>query len=84
MFFSIKIFNRWKILLQKIIEKTISIENPIFEKSVSVKTKKHLIDLRSQREKVMFKTSQSKTLEIVEKILSDLQVKTEGTPRSTA
>ena len=31
----------------------------------------------------MFKTSQSKTLEIVEKILSDLKVKTEGTSTST-
>ena len=43
-----------------------------------------MIDLPSQREKVMFKTSQSKTLEIVEKMLSDLKVKTEGTSRSTA
>ena len=32
----------------------------------------------------MFKTSQSKMLEIVDKILSDLKVKTEGTSRSTA
>ena len=32
----------------------------------------------------MFKTSQSKTLEIVEKMLSDLKVKTEGTSRSIA
>ena len=32
----------------------------------------------------MFKTSQSKTLEIVEKMLSDLKVKTKGTSRSTA
>ena len=31
----------------------------------------------------MFKTSQSKTLEVVEKMLSDLKVKTEGTSRST-
>ena len=43
-----------------------------------------MIDLPSQREKVMFKTSQSKTLEIVEKMLSDLKVKTESTSRSTA
>ena len=43
-----------------------------------------MIDIPSQREKVMFKTSQSKTLEIVEKILSDLKVKIEGTSRSTA
>ena len=69
---------------EKIIEKTVSIENPVFEKSVSIKTEKSLIDLLSQREKVMFKTSQSKTLEIVEKMLSDLKVKTEGTSRNTA
>ena len=69
---------------EKIIEKTVSIENPVFEKSVSIKTEKPLIDLLSQREKVMFKTSQSKTLEVVEKMLSDLKVKTEGTSRSTA
>ena len=31
----------------------------------------------------MFKTSQSKTFEIVQKILSDLKVKTEGTSTST-
>ena len=43
-----------------------------------------MIDLPSQREKVMFKTSQSKTLEVVEKMLSDLKVKTEGTSRSVA
>ena len=36
-----------------------------------------MIDLSSQRENVMFKTSQSKTLEVVEKMLSDLKVKTE-------
>ena len=55
----------------------------VSEKSVPVKTEKPLIDLPSQREKVMFKTSQSKTLEIVEKMLSDLKVKTEGTSTST-
>ena len=43
-----------------------------------------MIDLPSQREKVIFKTSQSKTLEVVEKMLSDLKVKTEGTSRSAA
>ena len=32
----------------------------------------------------MFKISQSKMLEVVDKILSDLNVKTEGTSRSTA
>ena len=43
----------------------------VFEKYVSVKTEKPLIDLPSQREKVMFKTSQSKMLEVVDKMLSD-------------
>ena len=32
----------------------------------------------------MLKTSQSKMLEVVDKMLSDLKVKTEGTSRSTA
>ena len=59
------------------------VEKPVSEKSVSVKTEKPLIDLPSQREKVMFKTSQSKTLEIVEKMLSGLKVKIEGTSTST-
>ena len=43
-----------------------------------------MIDLPSQREKVMFKTSQSKMLEVVNKMLSDLKVKAEGTSRSIA
>ena len=43
-----------------------------------------MIDLPSQIEKVMFKTSQSKMLEVVDKLLSDLKVKAEGTSRSTA
>ena len=68
---------------EKIVEKTVSVEKPISEKSISIKTEKPLIDLPSQREKVMFKTSQSKTLEVVEKILFDLKVKTEGTSSST-
>ena len=59
------------------------IEKPASEKSVFVKIKKPLIDLPSQREKVMFKTSQSKMLEIVDKMLFDLKVKAEGTSRST-
>ena len=42
---------------EKIIEKTVFIEKPISEKYVSVKTEKPLIDLPSQKEKVMFKTS---------------------------
>ena len=68
---------------EKIVEKTISLEKPVSKKSVSVKTEKPLIDLPSQREKFMFKTSHSKTLEIVEKMLVDLKVKTEGTSTST-
>ena len=66
--------------LDRIKEKIV--EKPVSEKFVSVKTEKPLIDLPSQREKVMFKTSQSKTLEIVEKMLSDIKVKTEGTSTS--
>ena len=58
------------------------VKKPVSEKIVSVKTEKPLIDLPSQREKVMFRTSQSKTLEIVKKMLSDLKVKTEGTSTS--
>ena len=69
---------------EKIIEKTVSIEKPAFEKSILVKTEKPLINLPSQIEKVMFKTSQSKMLEVVDKMLSDLKVKIEGTSRSTA
>ena len=68
---------------EKIVEKTISIEKPVSEKFVYVKTEKPLIDLPSQREKMNFKTSQSKTLEIFEKMLFDLKVKTEGTSSST-
>ena len=67
---------------EKIIEKTVSIEKPISEKYVFVKTEKPLIDLPSQKEKVMFKTSQSKTFEVVEKMFFDLKVKTESTSRN--
>ena len=63
-------------------ERTVYIEKHVSEKSV--KTEKPLIDLPSQREKVMFKTSQSKMLEVVDKMLSDLKVKTKGISRSTA
>ena len=49
---------------EKIVEKHVS------EKSVSIKIEKSLIDLPSQRENVMFKTSQSKILEVVEQIFS--------------
>ena len=41
--------------LDRIEEKIV--EKPVSEKSISVKTEKPLIDLPSQREKVMFKTS---------------------------
>ena len=41
---------------EKIVEKPVT-EKPVSEKSVSIKTEKPLIDLSSQREKVMFKTS---------------------------
>ena len=68
---------------EKIVKRTVSIEKPASEKSIFVKTEKPLIDLPRQREKVMFKTSQSKMLEVVDKMLSDLKVKTEGTSRST-
>ena len=68
---------------EKIVEKTVSVEKPVSEKSVSVKTEKPLIDLSSQIEKLNFKISQAITLEIVEKMLSDLKVKTEGTSTST-
>ena len=43
------------------------IEEKIIEKTAVSKLEKPLIDLPSQREKVKFKTSQAKTLEIVEK-----------------
>ena len=69
---------------EKIVERTVSIEKPTSKKSVLVKTEKPLINLSSQTEKVMFKTSQSKMLEVVDKMLFDLKVKTEGTSKSTA
>ena len=68
---------------EKIVERTDTIEKPVSKKPISVKTKKPLIDLPSQREKVMFKTSHSKMLEVVDKMLFDLKVKTEGTSKST-
>ena len=60
------------------------IEEKIDEKIATSKPKKPLIDLSNQREKVIFKTPQAKTLEIVEKMLSDLKFKTEGTSVNTA
>ena len=68
---------------EKVIDKTTSIEKSISEKHVFVKTEEPLINLPSHDKNFKFKTSQSKTLEIVEKMLSDLKVKTEGTSRST-
>ena len=69
--------------LDRIEEKIDLVEKLTSEKSVFVKTEKPLIDLPSQREKVMFKIPQSKMLEVVDKMLSDLKVKTEGTSRNT-
>ena len=60
------------------------IEEKIVEKTVSAKPKKPLINLPSQREKLRLKTSQAKTLEIVEKMFFDLKVKTKGTSTSVA
>ena len=63
------------------IENTVSIKKSASEKSVSIE--KPLLDLSSQKEKVLFKTSQSKMLKVVDKMLSDLKIKIEGTSRST-
>ena len=60
------------------------IKEKIDEKTLVSKLEKPLIDLSSQREKVNFKTSQAKTLDSFEKMLSDLKVKTEGTSTSAA
>ena len=57
------------------------IKNTASEKSVLIK--KPLFDLSSQKEKVLLKTSPSNMLEIVDKMLSDLKIKIEGTSRST-
>ena len=56
----------------------------LLKKTAISKTEKPLIDLPSQDGKLKFKTSQAKTLDIVEKMLSDLKVKTEGTSTSAA
>ena len=63
------------------IENTVSIKNPASEKSVLIE--KPLLDLSSQKEKVLLKTSPPNMLEVVEKMLSDLKIKIEGTSRST-
>ena len=49
----------------------------IVEKTTVSKPEKPLIDFLSQREKLNFKTSQTKTPKIVEKMLSNLKVKIE-------
>ena len=61
------------------IENTVSIRKSASEKSVE----KPLLDLSSQKEKVLLKTSQSKMLEVVDKMLSDLKIKIESTSRRT-
>ena len=58
------------------------IEEKIVETTAASKPKKPLIDLPNQKEKMKFKTSQAKNLEIVEKMLSNLKVKTKGTSTS--
>ena len=63
------------------IENTVSIKNPTSEKSVLIE--KPLLDLSSQQEKVLLKTSPPNMLVVVEKMLSDLKIKIEGTSRST-
>ena len=59
------------------------IEEKIVEKTPVSKAEKPLIDLPSQDKKLKFKTSQAKTFDIVEKMLFDLKVKTNGTSTST-
>ena len=55
---------------EKIAEKTVSVEKSAsVQKPVSIKTKEPLINLPSHDNKFKFKTSQSKTLEIVKKCL---------------
>ena len=60
------------------------IEEKIVSKTLVSKTEKPLIDLPSQDGKLKFKTSQAKTLDIVEKMLFDLKVKTKSTSTSAA
>ena len=60
------------------------IEEKIVEKTPISKTEKPLIDLPCQDGKSKFKNSQAKTLDIVEKMLFDLKVKTGGTSTSAA
>ena len=64
--FPIIFFNK---SLHVIVQQLDRIEEKIDEKTVVSKLKKPLIDLSSQREKVKFKTSQAKTLDILKKCL---------------
>ncbi|KAL0010993.1 hypothetical protein SO802_006101 [Lithocarpus litseifolius] len=68
---------------EKIADKTVLPKSEVVEKSAVSKPEKPLIDLPSQKGKLNFKTSQAKTLEIVEKMLSDLKVKTEEESRDS-
>ena len=60
---------------------TAFIKNSVSEKSVL--SEKPLFDLSNKKEKVLLKTSPSNMLEVVDKMLSDLKIKLEGTSRST-
>ena len=62
------------------IENNVSIKNSASEKFVLIE--KPLLDLSSQQEKVLLKTSLPNMLEVVEKMLSDLKIKIKGTSRS--
>ena len=59
------------------------IEEKTVEKLLLQNLTKRLIDLPNQRKNLSLRTSQAKTLEIVEKMPFDLKVKTEGTSTST-
>ena len=60
------------------------IEENIVEKTLVSKIERPSIHLPSQDGRLKFKTSQAKTLDIVEKMLSDLEVKIEGASTSAA
>ena len=57
------------------------IKNSVSEKSALIE--KPLFDLSSKKEKVLLKTSPSNMLEVVDKMLSDLKIRIEGTSRRT-
>ena len=58
------------VLKKKLLKKPFLLKNLFLKNLFFVKTEKPLIDLPSQREKVMFKTSQSKVLEEVPSVLT--------------